>query len=140
LAAPLGDRLRLKTELVAVSNRGKTVRAAVKHGATQSQVSCDYAIMTLPASVLRRVPFTPSLQAQQHDAIANLKYGRATKTLLQFSRRFWRSPGRPRAFGTPLPLGALWEGNEEQRGRPGILALYAGGSASNGTQAIIAKD
>jgi monoamine oxidase len=37
-------------------------------------------------------------------------------------------------------LGALWEGNEEQRGRSGILALLAGGSASNGTQEIVAKD
>ena len=49
-------------------------------------------------------------------------------------------PGRPRAFGTPLPLGALWEGNEEQRGRAGILSLHAGGSASDGTQAIVTKD
>jgi monoamine oxidase len=140
LAAPLGDRLRLKTEVVAISNRGKTVRAAMKHAAVQSQISCDYAIMTLPASVLRRVPFTPSLQAQQHDAIANLKYGRATKTLLQFSRRFWRSPGRPRAFGSALPFGALWEGSEEQRGRGGILTLLAGGGASDETQAIVAKE
>jgi monoamine oxidase len=32
------------------------------------------------------------------------------------------------------------EGNEEQRGRAGILALLAGGAASDATQAIVAKD
>ena len=82
------------------------------------------------------MPITPALPAQQHDAIARLKYGRATKTLLQFSNRFWRAPGRPRAFGSPLPFGAVWDGNEEQRGRAGILSLLAGGSASDATQAI----
>jgi monoamine oxidase len=82
----------------------------------------------------------PSLPAQQHDALGALKYGRVTKTLLQFSKRFWRIPGRPRAFGSALPIGALWEGNEEQRGRAGILTLMAGGGASDATQAIVAKE
>jgi monoamine oxidase len=140
LAARLGERLRLNTELVAVSHRGRGVRANIKQARAVSQINGDFLVFALPATLLRRVPITPALPAQQHDAIARLKYGRATKTLLQFSRRFWRAPGRPRAFGTPLPFGALWEGNEEQRGRPGILALLAGGSASDGTQAIVAKD
>jgi monoamine oxidase len=140
LAAPLGDRLQLNTELVALSHRGREVRVSLKHGRGVSQMTCDYVVLTLPASVLRRIPITPALPAQQHDAIARLKYGRATKTLLQFSRRFWRAVGRPRAFGSDLPFGAVWDGNEEQRGRAGILSLLAGGSASEATQALVAKD
>jgi monoamine oxidase len=140
LAAPLGGRLHLRSEVVAVSHRGQGVRVSVKNGHAVSQMACDYLVMTLPASVLRRIPFTPSLPAQQHDAFVRLKYGRATKSLLQFSRRFWRVPGRPRAFGSPLSFGALWEGNEEQRGTGGILALLAGGGASDATQAIMAKE
>jgi monoamine oxidase len=140
LATALGDRLQLNTELVAVSHRGREVRASLKHGRGVSPMTCDYAVLTLPASVLRRIPITPALPAQQHDAIARLKYGRATKTLLQFSSRFWRGVGRPRAFGSDLPFGAVWDGNEEQRGRAGILSLLAGGSASDATQAIVARD
>jgi monoamine oxidase len=140
LAAPLRTRLQLKAEVVAVSHRGQGVRVSVRNGRALSQMSCDYLAMTLPASVLRRIPFTPSLPAQQHDALARLKYGRATKTLLQFSRRFWRLPGRPRAFGSPLSFGALWEGNEEQRGAGGILSLLAGGAASDATRAIVARE
>ena len=113
LAAPLGDRLRLNTELVAVSHRGHGVRASVKSGRQLSQIQADYLLFALPASLLRRVPVTPALPAQQHDAIARLKYGRATKTLLQFSRRFWRAAGRPRAFGIAL---AIWRGHGGQRG------------------------
>jgi len=139
LAKPLGTRLHLNTEVVAISQRGRVVRVAVKSRRAQSQITCDYAVLTLPATLLRRVPITPALPAQQHDAIAALKYGRATKTLLQFSKRFWRLPGRPRALGSALPFGALWEANEEQRGRAGILSLLAGGGASDATQAIAAR-
>jgi monoamine oxidase len=139
LAAPLADRLHLNTEIVAVSHRGSTVRASVKNGRAVTQINCDYAILAVPATLLRRMPITPALPAQQHDAIARLKYGRATRSLLQFSNRFWRATGRPRAFGSTLPFGAIWEANEEQPGRAGILSLLAGGSASDATQAIVAK-
>ncbi len=140
IAARLGARVRLKTEVVAVSQRGAAVRVALKDGRSQAQLTCDYAILALPATVLRRIPITPSLPARQHDAFAALKYGRATKSLLQFARRFWRAPARPRAFGSALPFGAVWDGNEEQRGRSGILTLLAGGGASDATQQIVARD
>ena len=140
LAAALGDRVQLNTELVALSHRGREVRASLKQRRGIAQMTCDYAVLALPATLLRRVPITPALPAQQHDAMMRLKYGCATKTLLQFSARFWRAVGRPRAFGSDLPFGAVWDGNEEQRGRPGILTLLAGGSASTATQAIVARD
>lgn len=139
MAAPLGTRLRLNTELVAVSQRGREVRASIRQARAVSQLTANYLIVTLPATLVRRIPFTPALPAQQHDAIARLRYGRATKTLLQFTERFWRATGRPRAFGTPLPIGAVWEANEEQRGRPGILALLAGGAASEATQQVVTR-
>jgi monoamine oxidase len=140
LAGRLGERVRLGTELVCVSHRGRGIRAGVRRDRRQAQMHCDYLVFALPATLLRRIPITPALPAQQHDAIARLKYGRGTKTLLQFSRRFWRSPGLPRAFGSSLPFGAVWDGNEEQRGRAGILALLAGGSASDLTGAITARE
>ena len=140
LAAKLGARVRLGTELVAVSVRGQHVHATVKHQRTSATMTSDYLVLALPASVLRRVPIVPALPAMQHQAIASLQYGRATKTLLQFDRRFWRAPGTPRAFGSPLPFGALWEGNEEQAGKPGIMTLLAGGAASDATQAVVVSE
>lgn len=140
LAASLGDRLKLNTEVVAVSHRGREVRVSIKNGREVAHLTRDYVVFALPAALLRRIPINPALPAQQHEAITRLKYGRSTKTLLQFSRRFWRAPGRRRAFGSPLPFGALWEGNEEQRGRAGILSLLSGGGASQATQAMMAKD
>ena len=140
LAEPLGERLLLKTELVAVSHRGKGVRASLKHGAHVATLQTDYLVFALPATLVRRIPIAPPLPTYQHDAIVRLKYGRASKTLLQFSTRFWRGAGRLRAFGSALPFGAVWDGNEEQRGPHGILSLTAGGSASDATQSVLAKD
>src|SRR5262245_860566 len=140
IAEQLGDRVYCATELVAVSQRGQTVRATIKNGRRASQLICDYLVFALPAPLLRRVPITPALPARQHEAIARLKYGRGTKTLLQFGKKFWRAPARPRAFGSTLPIGAVWEGNEEQRGRCGILSLLAGGSASDATADIVARE
>jgi monoamine oxidase len=139
LAEPLGSRLHLNTDVIALSHRGTGVRVSVKNKRAMAQINCDYAVLAMPATLLRRIPITPALPAQQHDAMSRLKYGRATKTLLQFSRRFWRTPGRPRAFGSSMPFGAIWEGNEDQRGRGGILTLLAGGGASDATQAMVAK-
>ncbi len=140
LAAALGDRVVTSTELVAMSQRGSRVRASLKQGRQTVQMAVDYVVLTAPATLLRRIPMTPALPAPQHDAIARLTYGRATKTLLQFPQRFWKSGARPRAFGSPLPLGAVWDANEEQRGRPGILTLLAGGSASDATHDLITRD
>jgi monoamine oxidase len=140
LAEPLGERLHLATELVAVSHRGKQVRASLKHRRVLTQATTDFLICTLPASLVRRLPVTPALPPQQHQAIAALRYGRATKSLLQFSKRFWRQPGRPSAFGTPMSFGAVWDANEEQRGTPGILTLLAGGAASDATNELIGRE
>jgi monoamine oxidase len=140
LAAPLGERLALNTEVVAVTQRAQGAQVSVKSGTSLSQIKADYVLFAAPATLLRRIPITPALPAQQHDAIARLAYGRGTKTLLQFSRRFWRVAGRPAAFGSTLPFGALWDGSEEQRGPAGILSLLAGGSASDATNAILAKE
>jgi len=140
LAEKLGERVHLGSELVAVSVRGQHVHATIKRRGTTASMTADYLVFAMPASLLRRVPIVPALPTPQHQAITSLAYGRATKTLLQFDRRFWRGAGRPRAFGSSLSFGAAWEANEEQPAKPGILSLLAGGSASGATQTAIASD
>jgi monoamine oxidase len=139
LAALLKNRVHLRTELLAASQSDNSVRATLRSGETESQLTADYLVLALPAVTLRHVTLDPPLPPRQAEAIARLKYGRATKTLLQFERRFWRRGRRPRAYGTALPIGAVWEGNEEQRGRHGILTLLAGGSTSEEVFKIVAE-
>jgi monoamine oxidase len=130
LAGMMREPVHQETTVLAVAQSRDRVRVTVSGSeGVQTQIAADFLVLALPATTLWRIAFTPPLPALQREAIQNLHYGRATKTLLQFDRRFWQRRGR-RAYGTDLPIGAFWDGNEEQRGRAGILALLAGGSAS----------
>jgi monoamine oxidase len=106
-------------------------------GQPHTEITAEYFVCALPASTARGVVFEPALPRPQHDAIAHLRYGCATRLLLQFDRRFWRKRGRPNAFGTDAETGAVWEGNEQQKGPQGILSFLAGGNASRTLQDIV---
>jgi monoamine oxidase len=96
----------------------------------------DYLIVTVPPTVLRTWTFAPAMPADQRRAFDALSYGLATKALLRFDRRWWRRAGRPRAFGTNLPIGAVWEASETRTG-PAVLTLLAGGRASDELREIL---
>jgi monoamine oxidase len=85
--------------------------------------------MTLPASTLRHVDIQPPLPAEQRRAIERLAYGRATKVLLQSSRKLL-DDRHARAFATDDCLGAFWDASEEQGDTSSIVSFLAGGSAS----------
>ena len=140
LAGMLGDRVHMRTQVVAISQSDKKVQVHLRAvSGTESEMSADYLVCAVPATMLRDIPCNPPLPSEQREAIVRLQYGRATRTILQFERRFWHQRGKLKAFGTDLPIGAVWEGNEEQPGPHGILSLLAGGSASVETRQLIAN-
>ena len=140
LATAVAKRLRgrviLNGVLRRVSQDGSGIRAMIEDS-RQYEIAADYAVIALPASTLRDVVFEPNLPDEQVRAIAQLRYGAATRVLLQFATRFWRRPGRPAAYGSDQPIGAVWDGNEQQPRRPGILTLLAGGHASTEIRDVI---
>lgn len=144
LATGMADAMRGPILLNAIVRRvvqdGSIVRVTVAERGGVHELTADACVITLPASTLRDVEFEPRLPEDQHRAIATLQYGKATRLMLQFDRRFWRHGRRATAFGTDLPTGALWDGNEQQRGPAGILSLLAGGRASAELQSILAND
>jgi monoamine oxidase len=123
-----------------ISRGASDVHVTIEEDGRQSRLTADACIVTLPASTLRDVVFDPPLPDDQQRAIATLSYGRATRLMLQFDRRYWKHRRRPTAFGTDLAIGAVWDGNEQQRGPAGILTLLAGGRASTELQAILTRD
>jgi monoamine oxidase len=142
MADQLGARVRLREAVVRVrQERGRVVLSVEDRRGSRSELRADFAIMAMPATTLREVRFEPGMPEQQRTAFERLRYGAATKTLLQFSRPFWRRPGLPRAFGSNLDIGAVWDASEDQTGRhrPGVLTLLAGGSASAATQRIVKR-
>ena len=141
LATKLAARLRAKPQLGVVvrkiSQNKDEVVATLDSGGWLQEIRADFIISTLPASTLRDVELDPAPPEAQQTAIRRLRYGAATRVILQFARRFWPRRGRPNAFGSDQFHGAVWDGNEEQRGKPGILLLLAGGRASAEVNAAI---
>ena len=142
LATTIARRLRgavlLKTVVRRIRRHDERVTVTIEAlGKPHTELTADFVVCALPASTARGVFFDPPLPEPQQQAISRLRYGCATRLLLQFDRRFWKKPGRPIAFGTDLPTGALWDGNEQQPGRQGILSFLAGGDASKALQEIL---
>jgi monoamine oxidase len=144
LAAGMAQRLRgrilLKTVVRAVEHGAAGVRVVVEdERGARDDIQASFFVCAMPATTACAVQFTPALPDAQATAIASLRYGCATRLLLQFERRFWRTRGRPTAFGTDLPIGAVWDGNEQQHG-PAILSFLAGGRASTALQDILGRE
>jgi monoamine oxidase len=145
LAKPLGDKVKRDTILCKVRHSSDGVSVTVQTRRGLDEMRANYLVCTLPASTLRDVSFDPALPDPQRDAIASVRYGASTKTSLQFEHATWRKRGKPRAYGTNLSIGALWDASEEQHSRSspsarhaGILTLLAGGSASTSTREMLA--
>ena len=110
------------------------VTAVDAHG-HQQQLEADAAVVTLPAATLPDVAFTPALPEEQWRAIRSLRYGCATKVIVQSARDPFR--GKARAFATDTPLGAFWDATEGQLPTSNsqfpkrfVLTFLAGGSVS----------
>jgi len=138
MAASLAGTIRLGCVVRRIVWTKKNVRVIADGRRGRFEISGDYAVVTAPAPLAAAIEIAPALPVAQRDAMARLRYGRATKTLLRFDRSSWRRRGRPRALATDLDAGALWDGSEEQRGKAGIVTLLAGGSASDATKALLA--
>jgi monoamine oxidase len=139
MARALRSPVRLRHIVRRIAQTRKGVRATVENArGRRMEVAGNYAVVTAPAPIVTEIEFTPALPQAQRDALARLRYGRATKTLLHFDRHPWRRIGHPRACATDLDLGAVWDASEDQRGPGGILALLAGGWASSASQNLLA--
>jgi monoamine oxidase len=140
LVERFGGDLLLQTVVRAIRQDVDGVSATVEGEGRRSELQADFFVAALPASTLREVHFDPPLPEEQTRAIATLKYGEATRMLLQFKTAFWRRKGRARAYGSDLPIGAVWDGTEDQRHHTAILCLLAGGHASRALGQIAATE
>ena len=139
MSRELRGRLVLDAAVRRIAQGRRQARVTVESGSLH-EITADFVVIALPATMARKVEFDPPLHPDQWRAMATLKYGAATRVLLQFDSRFWKKFARPAAFGTDQPTGAVWDGNEQQSRSPGILTLLAGGLASREMRAIIKRE
>ena len=124
----------------AVQQDERSVRVAIEGpSGRRAKARADYLIAAVPVPLLLEWEFLPALPKPQQHALRSLPYGQATKVILRFESRWWRQPGRPRAFATNMPIGAVWESAEEQP-HAALLTLLAGGSASRQVRKLLSDE
>ena len=140
LADSLRAHILLGAHVRRVRQRAEVVTVTFTEGSSTRELEADFVVIALPATTARELDFAPRLPGPQSQAIGSLKYGAATRVLLQFETPFWRRAHRQRGFGTAVPIGAVWDASEHQRGKSGILMLLAGGGASAECRQLIASE
>jgi monoamine oxidase len=85
----LADRIRFGAEVHALDQDADSVTVHFKTEAGHYSVKGDYAIVTLPFSVLRQVETLTPFSREKQRAIRQLNYSASTKILFQVSERVW---------------------------------------------------
>ena len=127
LVASIPSAVFLRHQLRAISHATTRVIAHVEDERGRSQeMEGDAMVIAMPTMALNRVEIRPSLPEAQQRAIAALRYGCATKVLVQSPRDLFRGR-KARAFATDTDLGSFWDGTD---GKGTLLTLLGGGCIS----------
>jgi len=89
----LGPRIHFGTELCHIDQDGHGVRFHTSTLGGRRTFQGDYAIVTIPLSVLRHIEFDPVLSPRKERAIRQVHYEQAGKIFVQFRHRFWEDEG-----------------------------------------------
>jgi len=135
LAASLATPPRLGTIARRIRTRKNGVDVTVEGRTGLDRIHADFCIVAVPAPLVKDLTIEPALPEPQAAAYRTVTMGEATKLLLQFKTRFWRRA--PSLFGSNQPIGAVWDGNEQQTSSGAILSCLAGGNASGELQSIL---
>lgn len=99
-------------------------------------IDADYAICTLPFSVLKTLETEPAFSTGKQKAIRELPYTSVTRTFLQTRKRYWRTNGLPKVVLTDLPIKSVRETTMNQPGERGILESFIAGDESRKLAAL----
>jgi monoamine oxidase len=100
-------------------------------------VTHDYVVLALPFAVLSQIDFSRAgFDALKRRAIREQGRGHNGKLQLQFERRGWLGEGPWPGISNGSSYSdtgyqASWEATRAQRGRPGVLVLFSGGSVAD---------
>lgn len=135
LAKQKGLKISLQSVVNRIEHDDKEVRVIVADGSKRgTMIKGDYLVLATPVTIARTLDISPAPPASLRRAWQALMAGPATKAHVRFDKGWWRKKSRPRAFGSNLDTGAVWE----QAGTgPACLTLLAGGRASQSLRALL---
>ncbi|MFN2468389.1 MAG: flavin monoamine oxidase family protein [Gaiellaceae bacterium] len=87
----LQDRVRFGAEVIAIDQDADSVSVHFKTESGRFAEHGDYAVCTLPFSVLRTIEILRPFSHEKEKAIRQLNYAASTKVLFQVRRRLWET-------------------------------------------------
>jgi monoamine oxidase len=123
----LAGRIRFGTRVVALEQDAAGVAVHYRSAARRQAEKGDYAIVTLPFSVLRHIEANPHFSRAKQRAIRQLHYDASAKILAQCRRRFWEQDDGIFGGGsiTDLPIRNVYYPEQgRETGRGVLLASY----------------
>jgi monoamine oxidase len=133
LAEKAGEPVRVGHALEALkkASDGRYV-LTFRRGGGSHDVRAAQVVLALPFTRLREVDLHESLglPGSKRHAIAELAYGKNTKTILGFSRRGWVSTKQSGELFTDSAVQCAWDSSRAQPGEGGVLTVFRGGKAA----------
>lgn len=127
LAAPLGDRIRLDTQVAIVEPDDGAV--VLRSG---ERLTADHLVVTVPLPVLGR------MWSDLPPELGRADYGIGGKVSVQFDRRVWLDYGRDGSVRTERAWGELWDTTDGQTGDSGVLTALL--SSNDGAALVSLPD
>ncbi|KJH69460.1 flavin monoamine oxidase family protein [Aliterella atlantica] len=125
MAAALKFPVQKNKTVTSIRSSGSCVEVECADG---SNFQADYAVVTLPFSVLRRIKITPPLQGKQAQAVAELPYTIITRMQLAVRRPFWEEDGFPPQMWTDTRLQNIFPVTDAT-GTQNLFCITGGNSA-----------
>jgi monoamine oxidase len=125
----LADRIRFNTRVHALDQHAEGVRILTTSLGCNAVLEADYAICTLPFSVLRHIEVHSPFSWDKRKAIRNLHYESATRIFFECREQFWETEGiRGGCSVTDLAIrNVFYPEHDAQTARGVLIASYSHG-------------
>lgn len=127
LAATLKANIQLQHQLQSIIQNKNDISLSFYNKEKKITVHPDYVIMTLPFSILRKIPFHADMPLQKRKCIDELGYGNSCKFIMGFKDKHWRKAGKQGYTFTDESLGCGWDSSQMQSDKEGSFTVFGGG-------------
>ena len=108
----------------------ENVRIVYRTGDAVETMTCDYAIVAVPLSVLHRIEIKPQISDRQLELMKKIPFRSAVREFLRMRRPYWKDAGH-NGFAISDTVGEVWDPHFEEITGPSLLVCYSTGKLAD---------
>ena len=126
LAGLLPD-VRLNAPVTSIRVLPDGVEVTFQQSDSYQTISAAFAVLAIPFPTARLIEFNPPLPSTHQRMVNEVSYGRVTKVLIEYRKRFWDERGWNGRLVSDAPIVLTWHATSHVEDPHGILTVYTGG-------------